>query len=201
MDVSCWSSWGPRVTFQGFEINGVCPNVLISTSVSRRAQSERNSHPPKHVSNSSWFSSRFLSRTCCSRVKHRGGFQLMDPECSKRAGSWLRSVAGPDYSRDSLDSDCSARVKGKRMNYSLSRLSVDSVDSIVRMEITISPLGPWVVSAALTQLWVRCTQESVKMKNSCTWATVQHQHSALIRSITVHSLIAFLAICFWTFGF
>lgn len=69
-------------------------------------------------------------------------------ECSKRVGSSLQSVAGPDYRGDSLDiqknyCDCSAGVKGKgrarRISHSLSSLSDDS---IVRIAITVSPLGP-----------------------------------------------------------
>lgn len=69
-------------------------------------------------------------------------------ECSKRVGSSLQSVAGPDYRGDSLGiqknyCDFSAGVKRKEracgINHSLSSLSHDS---IVRTAITISPSGP-----------------------------------------------------------
>lgn len=77
MNVSFECSWGPNVTFQGSEINDISPSVVISTSVSRRAQSRTL----QDVTNISWFSSCFLSRTCYSRAHHRSCSELMDLEC------------------------------------------------------------------------------------------------------------------------
>lgn len=70
------------------EINGISHNVVISTSVSRRAQSRT----PHYVTNISWFSSRFLSRTCYSRVKRRSRLELMDLECGMFQKSGLLTL-------------------------------------------------------------------------------------------------------------
>lgn len=157
MNVSFWCSWWPCVTFQGLEINGTSPNVLISTSVSRRAQSRPPPPPSQYVSNGSWISSCFLSRTCCSREKHRSCSQLMDLECgmfqeSKQA--LITEVTVWTSRRITVIVLLESKEKGRacRINHSLSSLSDDS---IVRIAIKKnSPLGPWVVCAALTQLWV-----------------------------------------------
>ena len=61
------------------EINGISHNVVPLSQGGPNLEP----HPlhPHFVTNISWFSSRFLSRTCYSRVEHCSRSDVMDLEC------------------------------------------------------------------------------------------------------------------------